>query len=485
MNPDNHDANSHAPPVSPGDDWGDLDKVSSPQQMGLPPRRMERGIPTMREPIYSSIRRRSPNFDPSDDGGPESAEPLSEGSAGARPAATEAPETPPARNTEQLTPSLITKITVDADLSGFPANDAVAGDAFGVNPQEERVARPGAMLYGGNKHFRVNEIKAQRPDDRWVSKTPPKISKRAGKRVSNEALMHGGQPDSENAGAADRKSFSLSFLWMVSAGAGVTLIVVAAILLNRPSQGVSELGKQSFFGNIKPDRIYQEGEFKGGQALDSLINGEVRAKGIFAVYATSKSVENFIGTVYKAEKNGEMIAGRWKPLGMVAGWKPDDNCTWVVMEEGGIKFGVLSGFLSDSSGFRAVFRLEGDSMKMDWKASTGYCSADYPELKRGLGDGREIRAILSPGDFHTYVLSEDVYRCYALQAPDRKEKVWGYTKLNGANDVMLYSQFLPSELTGEMLGEMPMLLVLERGRAESLPNQWMISKVVRLNWLDE
>ena len=188
--------------------------------------------------------------------------------------------------------------------------------------------------------------------------------------------------------------------------------------------------------------------------------------------------------VYNAEKNGEIIAGRWKPLGMVPEWKPDDNCRWIVIEEGGIGFGVLSGFLADSSGFRAVFRLEGDSMKMDWKATTVYCSADYSELKQGLGDGLEIRTILSPGDFHTFALSEDEYRCFRLLAPDRQETVWGYTRLNGADDVLLHSQFLPSQL-GQMRDEVPVLLVLERGRTESLPNQWMISKVVRLSWLGE
>ena len=69
------------------------------------------------------------------------------------------------------------------------------------------------------------------------------------------------------------------------------------------------------------------------------------------------------------------------------------------MEEGGIKFVVLSGFLANSSAFIAVFGMEGDVMKMDWKATTGYCSADYPKLKQGRGDSAKIRAIVSPRNF--------------------------------------------------------------------------------------
>ena len=122
---------------------------------------------------------------------------------------------------------------------------------------------------------------------------------------------------------------------------------------------------------------------------------------------------------------------------------------------------------------------------MDWKATTGHSSADYSLLKKGEGDGAEIRAILSPGDFHTFTLPEGEFRSYRLTAPDREENIWAYTKLGGAIDEKLSSQFIPSQLTGEAIAEVPVVLVLVRGPAQSLPNQWIISKVLSLNWLDE
>jgi hypothetical protein len=500
MNPDNNDPKNHAPPVSPGDAWGDiwgdLNHVPSSEQTELPQKMKERGIPTKRELNHPSALRSAPNFDQRSDGWDASTEPLAGGSASARKAAHKAVNRQSKRLVSSLArslaivppkkpPALIAKITGDTDSAGSPANDLVSNETLEADLQEDQITRMVSTPNRGNKHFRVNEINAQRRDDKWLSKTPPKISKRAGKTGFNAALMQSSRPNRKHAGAAGVKGFSFSFVWIAGTGAGVILIVVAAIFLNYGGRVGGAPGEQSGFGNITPERIHKDVGFKGGKVLDSLINGEKRAKGIFATYATSKSVGNFIGMVYKAEKNGEIIAGRWKSLGMVPEWKPDDNCRWLVMEEGGIEFGVLSGFLADSSSFRAVFRLEGDSMKMDWKATTGYCSADYPELKQGLGDGLEIRAILSPGDFHTFALSEDEYRCFTLLAPDRQETVWGYTRLNGADDVLLHTQFLPNQLTGEMWTEVPVLLVLERGRTETLPNQWMISKVVRLSWLDE
>jgi hypothetical protein len=500
MNPDNNDPKNHAPPVSPGDSWGDiwgdLDYAPSSEQTELPQKIKEWEIPKKRGLHHPSTRRCAPHFDKRSDGWDASNEPLAGGGASAREADHKAVKRQPKRLVSSLArslaivplkkpPALIAKITGDADSAGSPANDLVSNDTLEVDSQDDQIAHRVSSPHRGNKHFRVNEINAQRRDDRELSKTPPKISKRAGKTVFNAALMGSSRRNTKNAGASGLKGFLFSFVWIVGAGAGVILIVIAAIFLINIDRVRDAPGKQSGFGNITPERTQKEVGFKGGKVIDSLINGEKRAKGIFATYATSKSAENFMGLVYKADKNREIIAGRWKPLGMVSEWKPDDNCRWIVMEEEGIKFGILLGLLADSSGFSAVFRLEGDSMKLDWKATTGYCSADFSELKQGLGDVLEIRALLSPGDFHTFALPEDEYRSYTLLAPDRQEKVWGYTRLNGVDDVLLYSQFLPGTLTGEMRAEVPVLLVLNRGRTETLPNQWMISKVVRLSWLDE
>lgn len=124
-------------------------------------------------------------------------------------------------------------------------------------------------------------------------------------------------------------------------------------------------------------------------------------------------------------------------------------------------------------------------MKMDWKATTGYCSADYPKLKQGLGDSAKIRAIVSPRKFiRSLFPKRDIGSCRLL-APDRENHVWGYTKRNGADDVLLHSLFIPSQLAGETLVEMPLLLVFRRGMSVSLIVPVDDQKEVRLGWLDE
>ena len=272
---------------------------------------------------------------------------------------------------------------------------------------------------------------------------------------------------------------------MVGAGAVVIFIAVAATLRSRPSKVDQEPGKLSVFDDLT-DGVTDKGmESKGLESLDTLINAEEQARAIFATYATSKSVDDFIGMIYLPEKNRILLSNDWEPMGVEPGWKPGENCTWTVSEKEGVKYGILSGVLANLSAFNAVFRLDGGRIKMDWRATRGHGSANFAELKKGQGDGAEIRALLSVGNFHTFVLPEGQFRCYRLIAPDRNENVWAYTKLDGLNDKMLLSQFTPSELTGEALRAIPVVLVLMRGSSESLPNQWIISKVTRLSWLDE
>ncbi len=337
----------------------------------------------------------------------------------------------------------------------------------------------------GSKRFHVNEISPQRHVEKRVQKTPLTISRMAGKRASNEAIMQNGVSHSPEAISSAAVNIRLTLAWVMGAGTVIILIVVGAILLSSPSKVGPELGKLTVFSDLTEEKSDKGSESKVSDSLETLINGEKQAKVIFATYATSKSVDDFIGMIYLPEKNRGVVSNNWEPLGAGLGWKPGENCTWTVSEKGGVKYGVLAGTLANFSVFNAVFRQDGDSIKMDWRATTGHCSADYAELKKGQGDGAEIRAILSPGDFYTFAMPEGEFRCYRVTAPDREENVWAYTKINGVNDEMLLSQFIPSQINGDAVTEIPVVLVLVRGSSQSLPNQWIISKVTRLSWLDE
>ena len=497
MNSDPNDPKKRFTPVFSGDDWGDLDRVADTPQIVLATRRPHRGIPTKRELNKASVNRHVPHSKLSDDAQITPVEPISvlpkarvkPATKAARKFASKEKKEAPKRATKQSakkSPNKSLKTKDHAPRKASGANAAVAKSVSVVESvtDEKEVPIPATVIHGA-KCFIVKEIGSQGHAEKRMRKTPLTITRMAGKRSYGEALRRKGASRRQGKTVLDAKSVRLTLALMVGAGAVVIFIAVAATLRSRPSKVDQEPGKLSIFDDLT-DGVTDKGmESKGLESLDTLINAEEQARAIFATYATSKSVDDFIGMIYLPEKNRILLSNDWEPMGVEPGWKPGENCTWTVSEKEGVKYGILSGVLANLSAFNAVFRLDGGRIIMDWRATSGHGSANFAELKKGQGDGAEIRALLSVGNFHTFVLPEGQFRCYRLIAPDRNENVWAYTKLDGLNDKMLLSQFTPSELTGEALRAIPVVLVLMRGSSESLPNQWIISKVTRLSWLDE
>ena len=337
-----------------------------------------------------------------------------------------------------------------------------------------------------SKRSRVNEISPQGSYEQRMQKTPHDAYKKRLKWDPDQ--LHG----RSRRGIRGAKAISshannthVTRNWIMCAGALVIAIVVGAISLSVYYKDESEMAKVSIYSEIKHELAQKESISKREQLLGELFDGEDQAKKIFAKYATSRSVDDFIDTIYLSDKNRNLISKIWEPMDVKPGWEPNKFCTWTVDEDAGAQFGILSGMLTNLSGFTAIFRKEGDSMKMDWRATTGHSSADYSSLMKGEGDTKEIRAILSPDDFYTFTLPEGAYRCYKLSSPNREVNIWAYTKLRSVIDQELISQFTPGQLIGQVSSEIPVVLVLARGSAEFLPNQWIISRVVRLSWLDE
>ena len=501
MNPDYHDPKNYVPPAVPGDNWEDLDQMSETPQIGLQPRRPDRRIPTKRDLNTASARRHAQTPKLCEEEQTPAMEPIP---VCAKPPVKQTPEaaknaakkvskkaekkatkTGTKRSAKRKDPDVLESEMDDAPNHQIEAAEPLPNHTLEVVPDvdEKEIPLP-VPVERGSKRFKVNEITPQRPVETRARKTPLTLSKTTGKWSSNETFIQKTSTQHEDLLSSDVTNVRATLIWIISAGAVVIFIVVGAILLSRPAKPESDAPKLTIFSDAKTDKT-AKGEIKSDESLDTLIDGEDRAKMIFAKYATAKELDDFIDIIYLPDKNRKLISNVWKPTGMASGWKPGENSNWAVMETGGVRYGVLTVVLANSTSFRAVLRQDGDAMKIDWKATTGYSSANYAELKHGKGDAVEIRAILSPGDFYTFSLPEGEFRCYRLTAPDRGENIWAYTKINSAYDAKLISQFVPSQLTGEAPTEIPVVMVLARGPAQSLPNQWIISDVVRLNWLDE
>ena len=184
-------------------------------------------------------------------------------------------------------------------------------------------------------------------------------------------------------------------------------------------------------------------------------------------------------------QNRELIESEWKPLGMKAGWVPGSDSVWHAYDGNGTRFAVLEGILGDFTFFRAYFRENEGELKLDWKATSRYCSADFADLKSAKGDGSEVRVWLSEVDFYTFSFPEDKYHSVRIMSPLGDTTIWGYVPSGSDLEKELLELFRPGLITGESKSQIQAIVSLERSDGESLPDQWSITDIVRLDWMDE
>jgi hypothetical protein len=205
---------------------------------------------------------------------------------------------------------------------------------------------------------------------------------------------------------------------------------------------------------------------------------------IYAQFASATRIEDFADRVYLKERNLTDLNLAWKPIAAPAGWMPADKSPWTTHQNGKNPYGLLKGVNHDFSKFSAVFRLEGDELKLDWRATVGYGTANFSDLKMGDGEASEIRGWISPSDFYTNTLMENRYHSFLVSSPD-KDTIWVYTEIGSELDQKILSMFIVSPITGEYQTEAMVTLSLTRGEQQILPRQWMVSKLLAMDWLDQ
>lgn len=219
-------------------------------------------------------------------------------------------------------------------------------------------------------------------------------------------------------------------------------------------------------------------------ALGKLVNSSQEASRIFGLYAQARSESEFLQSIYLGSRNAPSIVDKWKPMGADRGWMPSDKASWKTFQVGELPYAELSGLDHNFSKFVAFFRYENSDLKMDWKATTGYGTADFDQLKIGKGDGSEIRGRVSRSDFFTHQLSDEKYHSFIVRSPKNDVSIWAYTEIGSQVDQDILALFSVSQITGEYQTEAEIILDLERGNQEILPHQWMIKRLIAANWLD-
>ena len=475
MNPDLDDSNNHVPPISDGDDWDDREDVSEKTIMGLPPRRVDRGIPPKKDQRAAQVSRHTPTLKLEQEGryDPLKSKDGSDQAKGDQ-----------VNDDESGEPEGKRKVygkSRKADVAKKPATGL--GDAPDNEPIEARIELPPAK---DGKRLRVHEID---PENDPLAGRPHRQTPKVGSIASDD--------DDDEIGRQRRrfvrgergdwggKAGAGSVKWMILTGIGVLGLVVLAVVLSQTPDGKGNRRDQSFYSQLAPAEAEVQDDSDDLKSLEALTNSQDEAKSIFATFASAKTADELMAIVYEPERNRELIVGKWKPLGMKSGWMPGDDSIWTVRDRDGTRYAILDGLLSDFTNFSAFFRESADGLKLDWKATISYASADFGDLKKGEGDASEVRTWLSLADFYTFAFPEERYRSFRIMSPERNLNLWGYVAKASELDQKLQKLFLPSQITGESQSEIQVILRLGLGEEESLSNQWLIEDLVSLNWLDE
>lgn len=467
MNPDNEDSNNHVPKVSPGDIWDNPNQPEKSEIEGLPPRRLDAGLSPRKDSKRSFVKRSVPVLKPAP---PELG--IDDVTSRVNDDVLPNPEKKNSYRSEKQDAKVHTftarEMQTEEDFTGvlrLPTGQPDRHSRLYESGSSESSVTPNAQIA-----FKVIP-KHQTPDD-GVSEDETARTRR--RFVSGERGDWG-----------DDKGHSSS-KWMAYTGLGIILLVIVAVVLSQKSGRKEDReSKKSVFSDFTSKE--ESGLLKKDDAgmLDMLTNGQEKAAKIYARYATAKTPEELSDSLYRHAEMLPLLRKKWQPLGAKSTWQPNKDTPWAIIDRDGSHFGLLQGANEDFSSYTAFFRKDGKFLKMDWKATTGYGTATFDELNKGSGDGSEIRTTISRVEFYTFSLPEGKYHSFRLMSPDGSSTLWAYTESGSKLDEEMLKLFALSDITGEAQSKVQVILSLTPSSGESLPNQWLISDLVSLSWLDK
>jgi len=270
---------------------------------------------------------------------------------------------------------------------------------------------------------------------------------------------------------------------VICIGLGVTVIVIScvALLFNfntpKPQRGMV---KQKI---LVVEDVAAETAIPN---LDFLVNKHQEALAISRKYFEATQVSEILPLVRDSAKLSDLLSQKWQPRKLAGASLKSistENSSWEMIELDGMVFGILMIRLQDASNQMMFFVREGDELRMDWKASSGYGTATFEELSRGEGDASEVRGSISRAVFYGPQLPESNYQSFRFISPNLENIVWIYTPLVGPVIDKITSIFGSGEISGDIAPEREITLHLERGPEGSAPNQWLIRDVIQRDWL--
>ena len=485
MNPNFEDPNNHVPEVNPDDGWGD-DAAQEPVPQPVA------------EPAGKPSASRKKKVKKKD-------------SAGSRPAAPEAdstkssgkarvsqkakfedpnnhvPEVSPVDDwgdaAPDASPVLPQKRALDEKPAGYAArpDDDAKGIEIGVKVIERSEDRE---LRGPVQRLEVQEHvpKLLAPETTPLPKIVPKqvIAKpEVPEGEQQEEQWRGRAPDAENWG----KQKSVSMRWIVISGLSLAIAVIAGVLILPHTGWKNERSVRTDFSKLEvfePPMLENAGEGNSSTLEEGI---EEKAKVLVEAYAKATAVDQVLPLVRDRARVEAALRERWQPMGMPADWHVPDDSKWEILKTGDLEYGYLAGLLPDITPFRFYIVQEGDKALLDWEASSGYSETRFGSLAKKQGEGGVVRGFISPGDLYTFSVPEKDYQCFRITSPDAATAIWGYAKRTEPVAEELAALFRPGAIPREMLSEYPVTLKLSKAPEESLPNQWLITEMLHMEWI--
>jgi hypothetical protein len=276
------------------------------------------------------------------------------------------------------------------------------------------------------------------------------------------------------------RSRKLSVRWALGIGLGIPSIIVGSLMLlpliNR-SNAVGYRPGQTELALDKTDALNDAG------IIADLLNLQPDAELLFEKFMSASTAEDLATVVRNPLNTIPLIRANKRSVLISKRRSPSEGAEWNVPSAEGTPFGLLTGTLPDFSNFRAYFLVSEGQLRIDWKATTGYGSASFDELKANRGDPAEIRGSLRRAADHTAMFPESEFQSYVLTAPDGVNSIRCHSRRGGSVDKALEAVFLGGGVRGEPLESHRVTLRLEPTREAAPTGRWVIGGLLWSDWV--
>lgn len=261
--------------------------------------------------------------------------------------------------------------------------------------------------------------------------------------------------------------------WILGTGVVVTSVVVGAILalplINKPTRS----NESEWL--VEP--------VANGEAMADMLSHKGEAWRAFREFLTAPSIEAMLPLTRNSAEVSDLIKAKRRMPKLPPDAPPLKIDSWTACENQSLTYAILTITLPDYSKFEAYFTVIDGRLVMDWKASTGYGTADFAELLMNQGNPAEIRGWIEESEFYTGAFSENSHQAYQLASPDRQQVIWAYARRGSGIHQSLRTLIKGGYILEGGKEAQKVTVRLDPGPGGSLPGQWAIVELLHKEWI--